>query len=162
MNLDTKTHSNDYNDRHVYAGLPAKDRPNSEVQEPHAPIAKTREGYRSVLVAKITDEAFIRISPSGFRLITLNRRKDGFTIQGAPGIGELRGLANIETIAHMVESSSLLRDAMPAKVTPEAIREAGKGIPQSVAAWYVVAGHEFNVSWLDDTVKDALRRSRGY
>lgn len=159
---NTREASRKWNEQHVFADRPARDRPGSELTEPNAPIAITTDGYKSVLVTAITKDAFLRISADGFRLITLNKSKDAFCIQGAPGVGWLRSKSSAQAIANDVSSNADLTSAMPAKVTPRTILKAAEGVPNAGLAWATVNDHQFTASWLRDDVKRALVNVRGY
>ncbi|NQY98799.1 MAG: hypothetical protein HRT82_16725, partial [Henriciella sp.] len=104
--MNTRDASRDWNAEHVYKDRPACARPGSELTEPDAPIALTVDGYKSVLVAVINKHAFLRISPDGFRLITLNKSKDAYCIQGAPGAGWLQSHGTVQGLVHTLSSSA--------------------------------------------------------
>ena len=150
---------NEYNAKHVHAGNPVRSRPGSELTDPDAPIAMSREGYRSVLVKKINDDAYLRITPDGYRLVTKSPRSGKFVLQGSSLTGWMHGQHSVGAMATMIASSPELEAVLP-KGTVKGLAKAAEELPNAGAAWSAVSDFQYKAKWLDDAVKQSLLNMR--
>ena len=141
---------------------PAHQRHGSELSEHLAPVAKTTEGYKSILVATITEDAVIRATPSGFRLITRGQKSGKMQISGLPAVGSLRNRGSIGEIVNMIETNEELASGMPKGVTPKTIREATADIPSAGMAWSLLNDQRFQARWIPDETRQKLLNLRGW
>lgn len=161
-NIDRHKASTSWNRENAHKGRPAYARPGSELEEPHAPVAKTLEGYDSFLVAVITEDAVVRVTQSGFKLITKSKSRDAFTIQSFPGRYMLENVPSIQEFASTLSNHPELAEAMPKGVTPEAINKACEGIPSSNLAFQAVRNPNASPAWRRPEVTEAIHKLRGW
>ncbi|MCR9270104.1 MAG: hypothetical protein NXH72_08975 [Hyphomonadaceae bacterium] len=150
-----------YNAKNVYADNPVSTRPGSELTDPNAPLAMTRAGYRSVLVKKINNDAYLRISPDGYRLITKSPRTGKYVTQGSSTTGWLYGLHSVGAMASMVANSPELESVLP-KGTAKGLLKADEELPTAGAAWAAVSDFQYRAAWINDPVKQSLLNQRGW
>ena len=161
-NIDRHKASTKWNRENAHSGLPAHARPGSELEEPHAAIAKTKEGYDSYLVAVITKDAVVRVTQSGFRLITKSKGRDVFTIQRFPGRFMLENVASIQAFASTLSNHPELAEAMPKGVSPETITKACEGVPSSNLAFSAIRNPNAEPAWRLPEVTDMILKLRGW
>ncbi len=151
----------EFNAEHVYKDRPVRDRPGSELTDPEAPIVLTREGYKSVLVKRLGKDVYLRISPSGYRLISKSPRSGKFVMQGSSRTGWLHGQHSVGAMVSMIQSNPDLKAVLP-KGTAEALSKLITVLPSSVTAHHAVSDFQYKANWLEDDVKQALLNTRGW
>jgi hypothetical protein len=151
----------EFNAEHVYKDRPVRDRPGSELTDPDAPIVRTREGYKSVLVKRLGKDAYLRISPSGYRLISKSPRSGKFVMQGSSQTGWLHGQHSVGAMVSMIRSNPDLKAVLP-KGTAEALSKLVAVVPNAGVAYNAVSDFQYKANWLDDDVKQALLNTRGW
>jgi hypothetical protein len=151
----------EYNATNVYAGNPVRSRPGSELTDPDAPIAMTRAGYRSVLVKKINKDAYLRITPDGYRLVAKSPRSGKFVLQGSSLTGWMHGQHSVGAMVTMIENSPELEAVLP-KGIAKGLSKAAEVLPNAGAAWNAVSDFQYRAEWLEGPVKQALLNQRGW